>query len=74
MNAGTMFAPESAVFRGGNLNKNKILEGALGNFIVDLSEESKRFVRNKPDFYLRSAHVLCELLSIPFNGVDAVED
>ena len=56
------------------MNKNKILEGALGKLVVDLSEESKRFVRNKPDLYLRSAGVLCELVTIPYHGLETAED
>jgi hypothetical protein len=56
------------------MNKSKILEGTLGNLVVALTEETRRFVRNKRESHQFSSDVLCNLLALPPRSVRAIDD
>jgi hypothetical protein len=57
----------------GTLNNNKILEVALGNLIVALTEETNR-LRNKRPVNTPISDILCDILVAPRVAVKPIED
>jgi hypothetical protein len=56
------------------LSERKILERTLGDLVVALAEETKRFVCNKRDSHQFNSDVFIYLVISPQRTIDAIDD
>jgi hypothetical protein len=59
---------------GGTLSKRKIIERTLGDLVVVLAEETKRFICNKRDSHQFNSDVFTHLVISAQRNVDPIEN